>query len=146
MPLPFIDEQSLEVAAAQEAVWDSALATFVATGDNPAAAAFARVLGCDPATASAAGGEIVGRTVPGFRVVRAERPDLLVLAGRHRFARYEIVVRIEATHEGSRCTLESRAAFPGPHGWLYRQLVIGTSAHVRAVRRLLHRIERAARD
>ncbi len=86
----------------------------------------------------------MGSSVPGFRVVVAEPPSLLAVAGRHRFSRYGIVVRIEPAAGGARCRAETRAAFPGPHGALYRLAVVGTGGHVVAVRRLLRRAARLA--
>lgn len=124
--LAYVDEHSVTVDATPEAVWDAALETF----DSPVSWVLARLLGTDPAA--------------GFRVVEADRPHLLVLAGRHRFARYGVVLRIEPSGAGARCRLESRADFPGLHGRLYRLAVIGTGGHVVAVRHLLRRIERAA--
>jgi hypothetical protein len=86
----------------------------------------------------------VGSTIPGFRIVTAEPPRLLVVAGRHRFSRYGIVFRIEPTGRGSRCSAESRAAFPGPLGAAYGLAVVGSGGHVVAVRRLLRSVARAA--
>ena len=40
--------------------------------------------------------------------------------------------------------MESRAAFPGPQGRLYRLAVVGSGGHVVAVRRMLTGIRRAA--
>ena len=41
--------------------------------------------------------------------------------------------------------VQSQAAdFPGPHGRAYRLLVLGSRAHVLAVRRLLARVKRRA--
>jgi hypothetical protein len=142
--LPLIDEHAVTVAAPPGAVWD---AVFEALGGAFSAAPArwaAAALGCVPAAASGWDRQAVGSSVPGFAVVTAERPHLLVVAGRHRFSRYGIVVRIEPDAAGALCRAESRAAFPGLHGALYRQAVVGTGGHVLGVRRLLAGVRRAA--
>jgi hypothetical protein len=70
----------------------------------------------------------------------------VVLAGRHRFSRYELTLLIESEAGGSRSTLraQTNAAFPGLHGRLYRLAVIGTRAHVVATRGILQTFKRRA--
>jgi hypothetical protein len=133
--LPYVDEHRVDVAAPAGAVWDAALATFHRELSGAGWSVLARGLGCDPS---------LDAPIPGFRVTEEDRPRLLVLQGRHRFARYGIVIRVEPTATGARCRLESRARFPGPHGAAYRLAVIGTRLHVVAVRHLLGSIRRAA--
>ena len=87
---------------------------------------------------------MTGSTVPGFRVVTAEPPRLVVVAGRHRFSRYGIVFRVEPAAAGCRVRAETRAVFPGPHGALYRLAVIGSRGHVLVTRRLLGQVARRA--
>jgi hypothetical protein len=82
--------------------------------------------------------------VPGFRVAEARPPERLVIEGRHRFARYAIVLRVEPRPGGARCRLESRAAFPGWRGRAYRLAVVGSRGHLLGVRRLLGAIRRGA--
>ena len=142
--LPRIDEHTVSVPAAPETAWRALLATLHGTFAAPAAAAAARVLGCDPAGTSGWDRPGVGATVPGFRIVSADEPKLLVVAGRHRFSRYGLVARLEPVEDGTRVRLESRAAFPGPHGRVYRLAVVGTGGHVVAVRRMLAGVRRAA--
>jgi hypothetical protein len=142
--LPRLDEHEVAVAAAPGAVWDAVFAALGEAFTVPPARWAARLIGCDPAAASGWDRQAVGSAVAGFAVVTAERPHLLVVAGRHRFSRYGIVVRIEPEAAGARCRAESRAAFPGPHGALYRQAVVGTGGHVLGVRRLLAGIRRTA--
>jgi hypothetical protein len=142
--LPRIDEHAVTVAAPPGAVWDAVFEALGAAFAGPAARAGAALLGCRPPAASGWERKAVGSAVPGFAVVTAERPHLLVVAGRHRFSRYGIVVRIEPDAAGAVCRAESRAAFPGLHGALYRQAVVGTGGHVLAVRRLLAEVRHAA--
>jgi hypothetical protein len=142
--LPHVDEHAVDVAAPEWSAWEAALATlrsaFGGTGPRRAAA----LLGCDPRTTTAWDAPDVGSTVPGFRVVAAEPPRLLVVAGQHRFSRYGIVFRVQPTPAGCRVRAETRAAFPGPHGALYRLAVIGSRGHVLLTRRLLGQIARRA--
>jgi hypothetical protein len=137
--LPLVDEHSAVAAAPPEAVWDALLDTLRSTFAAPAAQRTALLLGCDPSATNGWDHPAAGSSVPGFSIVVAERPALLAVAGRHRFSRYGIVVRIEPAGGGARCRAETRAAFPGPHGALYRLAVIGTGGHAIAVRRLLRR-------
>jgi hypothetical protein len=85
-----------------------------------------RAWGCDPPNA--------------FEVVEADRPRLIVVAGKHRFSRYGIVFRITPTAAGSQLSAESRAEFPGVLGRSYKAAVIGTHGHVVATRALLRHI------
>jgi hypothetical protein len=139
--LPYIDTQSVSVAAPPEGVYDGIKSTLPRFG-GPIATAYARLVGADDAN----------HAPVGFHVTEAERPRSLVLAGRHRFSRYELKLTIEPAAGGKRSTLRARtnAEFPGPHGKLYRLAVIGTRAHVVATRSILgtfkRRAERAAVD
>jgi len=81
----------------------------------------------------------------GFEVAERDPPRLLSLAGRHRFSRYVLDVRVEPRGDGgSVVTAVTHADFPGPHGAAYRMLVIGSRFHVLAVRRILSGIRRRA--
>jgi hypothetical protein len=142
--LPRIDEHALVIDAPPEVVWAAALEVFGGVLSGPVAAAFARLLGCEPARRSGWETASVGAAVPGFRIVTAEPPVLLTIAGRHRFSTYGIVLHVDPSGTRSRCAAESRAEFPGVAGALYRAAVIGTHGHVLAVRRLLGSIKRTA--
>jgi hypothetical protein len=84
------------------------------------------------------------RTVPGFAITRADRPEILTLEGRHRFSRYRLSFRLRADGRSTVVSAESRAAFPGAAGRAYRAVVVGSHRHVVAVRRMLARIAAAA--
>ena len=87
----------------------------------------------------------LGTVMPGFRVVAATPGSELVLEGRHRFSDYALIFRIEASGPGgASLTAESRAAFPGWTGRLYRMAVIGTGGHALSVRRILTSVRRRA--
>ena len=120
----FVDEHRTTVAAAPDRVWAS-LRRYadraLATGHS---SPLTKVLGTDPPA--------------GFAVVEEEPGARLVLAGRHRFSRYRLVFELRPAAPGS-TTLAAQtwADFPGPAGAAYRLLVIGSRAHVLAVRRKL---------
>jgi hypothetical protein len=149
--LPFVDVHSLAVDAAPERVWDAVAQVMRgwAGGTPPrrsaqAGALLARLLDSADAEPPRPGSGLPEAMV-GFHVTQAERPLLIALEGEHRFSRYALTFRIEAA-EGSRCVVkaETRAAFPGFAGRVYRGAVIGTGAHVIVVRRLLSSIKNRA--
>ena len=138
--LPLLDSHSTVIPAGNAAAWRGVLRLVSERMSSPTAARYARLVGCVPAIASGPRPVEVGSTVPGFEVTALDPQCELVLSGRHRFARYQVVFRVsEAT-----VTTESRAEFPGRLGGIYRVLVIGTRLHVLAVRRMLRSIAREA--
>ncbi|MEJ7796838.1 MAG: hypothetical protein WKF50_14890 [Nocardioides sp.] len=81
----------------------------------------------------------------GFEIAEDDPPRLVSLVGRHRFSRYVLDFRVEPDGgDGSVVTAVTHADFPGPHGRVYRTLVIGSRGHVLAVRRMLAGIRRRA--
>ena len=135
--LPFVDEHRQRCDAAAGAVWT---ATLAAVRRMAGGGRFARLLGCDPARATAGFAGRPGDAVPGFRVEAAEPPRTLVLRGRHRFADYRLTFLVE---DGALRAV-THAAFPGLRGRLYRAAVIGSGAHRFVTRRLLRSIAHAA--
>jgi hypothetical protein len=136
--LPFIDEHALVVEAPPGMTWQALIEVLTrASARDRVSGPFARVLGvADPRAEGSL--EERGSTLIGFRVTRSEQPRELVLEGRHRFSRYALIFRIDDMSQGrSRLRAETRAAFPGLSGRAYRALVIGSGAHVAAVRRML---------
>ena len=130
------------VAATPDAVWDS-LGHLEFGG--PVVEAYARLIGCDDTESAGPRPVSEGSAFPGFHVVSAEPPRELVLAGRHRFAHYALIFRVdEAGPATTRLTAESRSAFPGLHGRVYRFLLMRTGAHVISVRRMLRAVRRRA--
>ena len=143
--LPSIDEHATSIAADVHDVWDALLAVVDRGLSRPAASAYARVVGCDPAIASGPRPLAEGSTVPGFRVAVADPACELALTGRHRFSSYALTFRLEAMGTGSTSLrAESRASFPGIGGRIYHLLVVRSGAHVVAVRRLLGAVRRRA--
>ncbi|QIS11892.1 hypothetical protein [Nocardia arthritidis] len=85
-------------------------------------------------------------TLPtGWSLESAEPPGRLALQGHHWFSRYALVFELDADGPGAtRIRARSWADFPGPHGRIYRALVIGSGGHRVVVRGLLRRIANAA--
>jgi hypothetical protein len=120
----YVDEHTITVAAAPAAAWPQ-LRSYV--DDRLARAArspVTRLLGTRPRS--------------GFAVAAADEPYRLTLAGRHRFARYVLDVRLADAGDGTTtASAATYADFPGPHGFVYRTLVVRTRFHVLATRGLL---------
>jgi hypothetical protein len=128
--LPFVDEQSVEIAATPDAVWDALWGVLGRTfGGTHGSRLFGRAVG-------------VRDTEPivGFRIADEQRGRSLVLEGEHRFARYRLTFRFE----NGRLSAATHSAFPGPHGRVYRALILPTGFHARVVNRVLRAITRAA--
>ncbi len=143
--LPYVDEHATVIAADPDRVWAALTRTLDAAFSRRGASTYARAVGCADDRASGPRPLAEGSSIPGFRVVTAVPPHRLVLTGRHRFSSYALTFDIdELGARRSRLRAETRAAFPGVTGAVYRMLVIGTGGHVIAVRRLLSQIRRAA--
>lgn len=139
--LPYLDEHALTIEASREAVWRSLLAM----PDSMISGRFARLLGCVDSEASGPRPLTEGSIVPGFRVVTAEVPSELALAGRHHFSDYLLIFRLdELAPDRTRLRAESRAVFPGVRGAMYRMLLLGTGGHVLVTRHMLAVVKRNA--
>jgi hypothetical protein len=145
--LPFVDEIGTEVAAPPDRVWAALGPVLTASFAGGAAPLLARALGCAHTERSPAGpdGLAAGATMPGFAVAEAAAGRRLALEGRHRYARYALVLVLRPV-AADRCLLSAQtwAAFPGAAGRAYRALVIGTGGHAVVVRRLLGTVRRRA--
>jgi hypothetical protein len=136
--LPYLDEHTTTVEAGVDDVWLALIETLDQTFSGTLATGFARTLRCADPAASGPRPLAEGSTISGFRVAAATPGAELVLEGRHRFSTYALSFRLEQVNAGrSLLRAESRAAFPGLAGGVYRLLVIGTRGHVVATRRLL---------
>jgi hypothetical protein len=143
--LPHIDEHSLLVDAAPERTWSALLDVVEGSVSAGGAPRIARLLGCEEAVATGPRPLAVGSTVPGFKVESATGPRELALRGRHRFSEYALVFRLDPSGEGrTRLRAETRAAFPGIKGEVYKTLVIRSRGHVLVTRRLLSATGRRA--
>lgn len=143
--LPHLDEHETSICASVEQVWPALLESLDRAFCRPGAASYARLVGAADVAEAGPRPLAEGSTVPGFHVTVAAPPGELVLEGSHRFSTYALVFRLEQVAPGrTRLRAESRASFPGPHGRLYRALVIGTRGHVLGVRGLLAGVRRRA--
>ena len=135
--LPHVDEHETTIAASPRACWESLLRVVEGTVSAGAAPRFARLLGCADTAASGPRPLATGSAVPGFHVSSCEPEAELGLSGGHRFSDYALIFRLDQVEGGTRLRAETRAAFPGLKGGVYRALVIGTRMHVLATRRIL---------
>lgn len=136
--LPFVDEHSEAIKATPAATWEALLRVVEGSFASAASTRGARLLGCADTKGSGPRPLAAGSTLPGFSIETAQRPKELALAGSHRFSAYALIFRLDEESDG-RTTLraETRAAFPGLRGRVYRAMVIGTRMHVLATRRIL---------
>lgn len=136
--LPYVDEHVTVVVAEADEVWRHLGETLERSFSRPRAAGYARLVGCADRTASGPRPLAEGSTFPGFRVAAAVPGRELVLEGRHRFSTYALIFRLDHAGPGrTRLRAETRAAFPGLAGRLYRRLAIGSGGHAAGLRRLL---------
>lgn len=142
---PRLDEHTIVVAADAATAWRAVLEELAHAFGGTVPTLYAWAVGCADHRRSGPGPLTVGSTIAGFRVVTARPPVELVLAGRHRFSRYEVAGRLEPIDGATtRVHLTSRASFPGLGGRLYRLLVVRSGFHVLVVRRLLLAMRRRA--
>jgi hypothetical protein len=145
--LPFVDDHTLAIHATPDAVWRALLRTarksFAVKLPRPVLAAW----GIEETKQTGRWDDDVatGDTLLGFHVGDCEKPQLLSLRGRHRFASYELRFELDASNDGE-ITVHAKtfAIFPGALGRIYRALVIGTGGHRIVVRRMLRSIARRA--
>lgn len=136
--LPYVDELPIEIGANREETWAALLRVVEGTFASARGRGPARLLGCEDTVPSGPRPLAQGAAFPGFHVESAEPLSELALAGRHRFSTYLLSFRLEDHGPGrTRLVAETRAAFPGLRGSVYRALVIGTRMHVLVTRRLL---------
>jgi hypothetical protein len=75
----------------------------------------------------------------------ADHERELALAGSHHFSDYALIFRLDDLGgDGTRLRAETRAAFPGPLGQIYKTAVIRTRGHVLVVNRMLSATKRRA--
>ena len=127
--LPFVDEHQTVVRASPEVAWE-ALQRFVDGSLIRPRGVAAAVLRLEPPE--------------GFAVIDLVPPERLRLAGRHRFAEYELSFRLSPRGSGTRLGAATYAAFPGLAGRAYRLLVIGTGGHAVVTRLILRSVRRLA--
>jgi hypothetical protein len=136
--LPFVDRHALSVVAPAATVWPMLLRRIEAPFTGRFARVYARAVGCDDREATGPRPLTTGAAFAGFHVVRAIPDEELALRGHHRYSTYGLTFRIE-TLGPRRCRVEAetRAAFPGVGGRIYRLAVITGGGHAVLVRRLL---------
>jgi len=143
--LPYIDEHSIDIALDVDDTWPFLLDRLEGSFSHRAAQLYARALRCTDTEPAGPRPFAVGSSIPGFHVAAIEIRSTVVLVGHHRFSDYALVFRLErlGPHR-TRVHAETRAAFPGAAGRIYRLVVIGSGGHVVAVRRMLSGVKRQA--
>jgi hypothetical protein len=143
--LPYVDELTVDVGAGRDATWAALLRVVEKSFASARGRGPARLLACEDTEPSGPRPLARGSAFPGFHVEAAEPEKELALAGRHRFSSYLLTFRLADGDGGrTRITAETRGAFPGLKGGIYRALVIGTRMHVLVTRRLLTAAKRRA--
>lgn len=142
--LPRLDEHAIHTSADPTRVWEALPGGIAATLDHRRGRALAGLLGCRDRRPGKPFAAVEGATIPGFRATRVVAPREIALEGRHRFAHYLLTFRVEPSAGGATLWAETRAAFPGLRGRIYRWLVVGTGGHALVTRRILRRIARRA--
>jgi hypothetical protein len=127
--LPFIDDHRVQVRAPVERTWAAVSKVARRLAGRPAPRAFVALWGLEP---------------PSGFAVTSSSSERIVLAGHHRFARYELAFELRPTENGVEVCGRTSAEFPGAAGRLYRALVISSGGHGIAVRAMLRRIREAA--
>lgn len=139
--LPCIDEHETSINVPAAVAWTAVLAVVGRLTTRPAWRMFAKAVRCKPDRAIGAG-VTVGEALPGFLVARCEAPTEWALEGEHLFSRYVLTFRIAPVDsEQCRVAAHSSAEFPGPHGKIYRAMVIGSGGHAIGVRSILRSIK-----
>lgn len=129
--LPFVDEYVIRIAAPPDAVWTAVHRYAERALHLGKRHPLALLLGTEPPS--------------GFAIEQEQAPRLLDLTGRHRFSRYRLTFEVAAQDDGETLlAARTHAAFPGPHGRVYRTLVIASGLHGVAVRGMLASIQRAS--
>lgn len=143
--LPYVDELPIEIDADRGETWAALLRVVEGSFASARGRGPARLLGCEDTELSGPRPLAQGSAFPGFHVEAAESGGKLSLAGSHRFSTYLLSFYLEDSGPGrTKLVAETRAAFPGFKGSVYRALVIGTRMHVLVTRRILTATKRRA--
>ena len=144
--LPFVDAWSIDIDAPPRVAWEALLGGMMGSRDTLVRRALALVLDTDPAASNGLAPHVIGAERAGFTVCEVVPPVTYALAGRHRFARYQLVFRVSQREPaGSRLTAETYASFPGTGGGLYRLLLMDAKSHALVMWIMMRVLRRRAR-
>lgn len=142
--LPLVDVHRTVVTADADTTWRALTAVVEQAFTIPGARPYARLVRCADTAPDGPRPLAAGSTIPGFHVAIADPGVRLVLAGHHAFSHYTFAFDLHDDGRRTVLSAETRAAFPGRGGRLYRLAVIGTRGHVVVVRGLLARVRQRA--
>ncbi|MEU4475122.1 hypothetical protein [Micromonospora sp. NPDC023888] len=141
--LPHLDEHATLIAADTDRVWPHLTDVVERSFSRRGMSEYARLISAADPVTSGPRPLTEGSTFPGFHVATAIPGRTLTLRGSHRFSTYALIFRLEPAEPGrSRLRAETRAAFPGLTGGLYRQILLTSGGHVIGVRRMLATVRR----
>jgi len=142
--LPFVDAHATDVDAPPARVWAALLESCPGAHAGGVLRVWAWLWGADPPASNGLAAHVIGAERPGLVVREVVAPATWAAAGRHRFARYQVVFRIDPRGTGSRLTAETYAAFTGTPGRVYRFAVLTLGPHTLVVRGVLAYVRRRA--
>jgi hypothetical protein len=143
--LPFLDQHERLVIRPPAETFTAVCDVVARSLSGRFARGYGRLVRSAPYPGVVRSGLVTGDQLVGFTVEQMTPPHRLVMAGRHRFARYRLEIAVKPVTTGtSRVTVRTSADFPGRAGSLYRIGVIGSGGHMVVTRMLLRRIADAA--
>lgn len=148
--LSLVEARAIDIDAPPRVVWEVLLGSVPGPRGSAWLRVGAVVLGAEPRAANGLASHTIGAERPGFAVCEVVAPVTYALAGRHRFAHYQLVFGIMQRDAGRcRLTAETFARFTGHGSRIYRTLVVDTNTHALVtwtmLRMLRRRAERHAR-
>lgn len=143
--LPWVDEPAVYIGAELQTTWSALTEVLRKSFSRDGRAIGAALLGCEHVRPTGPIFPQERSVVPGFLVATSRPPLTLGLVGRHRLSAYSLTFRLDEGAPGTTdLRAETRAAFPGFTGRVYRAAVIDSGAHRRLVISLLHSIKTQA--
>ena len=143
--LPFVDVHQVEIEAPADLVWEALLSSMPSPRTRWLLRGWAALWRAEPCDSNGLAAHVLGAERAGFEVCEVVRQTTYALAGRHRFARYQLVFTLGRVGvANTRLGAETFAEFPGSAGRVYETMLIRTGAHAATVRYLLWRVRQRA--
>jgi hypothetical protein len=143
--LPFLDQHERLVIRPPAETFTAMCDVLASSLSGRFARAYGRLVRSAPNPSAFRPGLVTGDELVGFTVEQIAPPQRVVMAGRHRFARYRLEITVTpVTATTSRVAMRTSADFPGRAGSLYRLGIVTSGGHMAVTRMLLRRIADAA--